>query len=167
MKTLVVVSDSHGQVQNVNALGGLAEENDYFIHLGDGASDARDLYKAYPEKTYVCRGNCDAFSPYPTEYTLEVEWLKILCCHGHVYGVKDGLERLAQRAKELGCQVVLYGHTHIAKITEMDRITLINPGTLRYPIDKGGSYAYLVVHKDKCTPVLVGNGLQTPAKTEK
>ena len=55
--------------------------------------------------------------------------------------------------------MVLYGHTHLAQITEMDGVTLINPGTLRYPIGKGGGYAYLVVHKDKCTPVLVGDCL--------
>ena len=159
MKTLIAISDSHGRTENVNALSALVDENDYFIHLGDGANDVRELYKNNPDKTYICRGNCDFSSPYPLEYVLEIEWLKILCYHGHAYGVKDGLERLAMQAKERGCQVALYGHTHLAQITEMDGVTLINPGTLRYPIGKGGGYAYLVVHKDKCTPVLVGDCL--------
>ncbi len=159
MKKIVVISDSHNRAENVYALRSLIAENDYLVHLGDGASDARELSKSFPDKVYVCRGNCDLYAPYPKEFVLEVEWLKILCCHGHEYGVKQDLSRLAYRAQELGCQVALYGHTHCAGIREMDGIALINPGTLQFPVGKGGGYAYLIVHKDKCTPVLVGDSL--------
>ncbi len=160
MKTLVVVADSHSRVANVESLRALIEENDYFVHLGDGANDARELYKAYPDKVYLCRGNCDFYAPYPLQYILEVEWLKILCCHGHEYGVKQDLSRLAQEAKRLGCAMAVYGHTHRADIQEIDGVTLVNPGTLQFPVKQGGSYAYLVVNKDKCTPVLVGDSLR-------
>lgn len=160
MKKLVIVSDSHGRYANVEALRSLVAENDYFVHLGDGATDARELYKLYPEKVYVCRGNCDFASPYSLRYVLEVEWIKIFCTHGHEYGVKQDLQGLADIAKANGCQVALYGHTHRADITEIDGVTLINPGTLQYPVGKGGSYAYLVVNKDKYTPVIVGDCLR-------
>ena len=49
------------------------------------------------------------------------------------YGVKTLLGVLAHEAKEKGCDVALYGHTHRADICEMDGVTLINPGSLRYP----------------------------------
>lgn len=160
MKRIILVSDSHGQKQNIDELCSLVEENDLFVHLGDGASDVWELKKLYPEKVYVCKGNCDFNSPYALEGVLNVEWLNVLYCHGHAYGVKDGLEMLAKVAKEKGCEVAFYGHTHQASITKIDGVTLINPGTLRYSIRKGGSYAYVVIHKDKCTPVLVGDGLQ-------
>ena len=160
MKKIVVVSDSHGRVENVEALRSLLEENDYLIHLGDGVGDVRALSKLYPEKVYACRGNCDFSSAHPAEFVLDVEWIKIFCTHGNAYGVKEDLARLAYRAKELDCQVALYGHTHLARMDEMDGVILINPGTLQFPIGKGGGYAYLVVHKDKCTPVLVGDALR-------
>ena len=160
MKKLLVVSDSHGRVKNVETLRALLEENEYFIHLGDGANDVREWSKEYPEKVYVCRGNCDFASPYPTEFVLDVEWIKIFCTHGNAYGVKEDLTRLAERAKALGCQVALYGHTHCAKIDVIDGVTVINPGTIQFPVGQGGGYAYLVVHKDKCTSVIVGDALR-------
>ena len=160
MKRIIVVSDSHGHIENVEALRLLVEENDYLIHLGDGASDVRTLAKEYPDKVLVCAGNCDYVSPYPIECVLEVEWIRILYCHGHTYGVKNGLDKLVYAAKEKDCAVALYGHTHTADITELGGVTLINPGTLKYPVGKGGGYCYLVVHKDKCTPVQVGETMR-------
>lgn len=159
MKKLIVMSDSHGNRAAVNALQPLVSENDYFIHLGDGVTDICSLRDEFPDKAYFCAGNCDFFSIYPTEGEIEADSVRIFYCHGHKYGVKHGLEALAAEAKRRGCTVALYGHTHEAKITVIDGVTLINPGTLRYPVGKGGGYAYLVVHRGKLTPVLVGEGL--------
>ena len=89
-----------------------------------------------------------------------MESVRVFYCHGHKYRVKSGLEQLAEEAKRRDCDVALYGHTHTPLITQMDGITLINPGSLRYNVGEGGSYCYLVVHKDKITPVLVGEGLR-------
>ena len=61
MKTIVVISDTHGHRAGIEKLKPLFAENDYIIHLGDGASDMRDIVNAYPEKTFVCQGNCDFF----------------------------------------------------------------------------------------------------------
>ena len=44
-------------------------------------------------------------------------------------------------------------------ICEIDGVTLINSGSLRLPAGEGGSYCYMVVHKDKVTPVIVGDHL--------
>ncbi len=159
MKKLIILSDSHGNVKGVEKLLPLFAENDYVIHLGDGASDMREVSKTYPDKLYQCAGNCDFFSPYPLEGVLEVEWLKIFYCHGHKYHVKSQLETLAEQAKQRGCDIALYGHTHNADIREINGVTLINPGSMRRPINEGGSYCYLVIHKDKATPVIVGESV--------
>ena len=45
---------------------------------------------------------------------------KLFVTHGHAYGVKSGLGRLAERAKTLGADVVLYGHTHIPEQREIE-----------------------------------------------
>jgi putative phosphoesterase len=160
MKKLIVISDSHGNAKEVSALLPLVVENDYLIHLGDGVGDIRELRDAYPDKVYFCAGNCDFYAQYPAEGILEADGARIFYCHGHKYGVKQELLTLALTAKERGCDIALYGHTHEAKITELEGVTLINPGTLRYAVGKGGSYCYLVIHKGKATPVIVGDGLR-------
>ncbi len=152
MKKLVVLSDSHGRKKSVELVQSLFEENDYIVHLGDGSSDLRETFSRFPEKTYICKGNCDLFYG-EDEFVLEVERLRILCCHGHKYGVKSNLYRLAERAKEKDCTVALYGHTHRAACDVVDGITCINPGSLGAYVEK--SYCYLVVNGDKLTHVIV------------
>lgn len=158
MTKLIVISDSHGNGKGVEGLRALIAENDLVVHLGDGAGDMRDILREYPEKVYLCGGNCDFFSPYPDEGILNVEGVRIFYCHGHKYRVKTGLETLAAEAKRRDCDIALYGHTHISSICEIDGVTLINPGSLRFEVGKGGSYCYLVVHGRKHTPVIVGEG---------
>ena len=160
MKKLIIISDSHGNVKGVDDLLPLVAENDYLIHLGDGVTDIRELRDAYPNKVYFCAGNCDFYSQYPTEGVLEVGGVRIFYCHGHQYGVKQDLLTLALATKSRGCDVALYGHTHEANIKQYDGVTLINPGTLRYGVGKGGSYCYLVIHQGKIAPVIVGDGLR-------
>ena len=156
MKKLIVCSDTHGRREGLAEILPLIAENDFIVHLGDGAIDMREIRGEYPEKVYACRGNCDPFSPLPEEGELEVEGVKIFFCHGHRYGVKSDLTALAMEAKRRDCQIALYGHTHNALISEIEGVTLINPGSFRFPVEKGGSYCYLVINKDKFTPVLVG-----------
>lgn len=157
MKTLIILSDTHGNRNVAEQLSILAAENDYIVHLGDGAGDMKVLRNLYPEKVYACVGNCDLYAPLPEEDILEIERVRIFYCHGHRYGVKKDLENLASAAKARGCQIALYGHTHLAKISVIDGVTLINPGTMRFAPGKGGSYCYLVVNKDTYTPVIVGD----------
>ena len=152
MKTFVMLSDSHGRRGVVEKLSPLFAENDYIVHLGDGAGDMREITERYPEKTDVCKGNCD-FVHALEETVIEAEGVSILCCHGHKYGVKSGLAKLAARAKELGCEVALYGHTHRAEIENVDGVLCINPGSAGAYAN--ASYCYLVLHNGKATPTIV------------
>lgn len=152
MKTFLVVSDSHGRRGALDKILPLVAENDYAVHLGDGSTDMRAIFSQYPEKTYICKGNCD-FSYGEEEYVIEVEGISVLCCHGHRYGVKSGQKRLAARARELGCEVALYGHTHEAKVEEVDGVLCINPGAAGAWTN--ASYCYLVIHNKKPTATIV------------
>lgn len=156
MKNIVVLSDTHGRVGNVEELYPIMNEADLVVHLGDGASDMREFFKNNPEKTYVCKGNCDFF-PALKDCEIEVERVKIFCCHGDRYRVKSDFLPLALEAKKRGCSVALYGHTHVADIRTVEGVLLVNPGSLRYPKSRGGSYAYLSVKGDKAYPVIVGD----------
>lgn len=153
MKTAVIVSDSHARSRKfLEQLAPLFAENDYIIHLGDGAADMREISSAYPEKTYLLRGNCD-FSGGAEECVIEAEGVSLFCCHGHRYGVKGGLSRLVGRAKELGCAVALYGHTHAAAIEERDGVLCVNPGAIGSY--SAPSYCYLVLHRGKATAKII------------
>ncbi|MBO7736941.1 MAG: metallophosphoesterase [Clostridia bacterium] len=155
MKTAVVLSDTHGNTAFLEKLFPLFRENDYIIHLGDGNRDMSEIFKAFPEKTFVCQGNCDFSTEFSqSEWELEIENCKIFCTHGHRYGVKSGLNGLKQEAMQRGCQVALYGHTHCAELEKDGDVLVCNPGNgKRYSVNP--SYGYLVVNQGKATFTVV------------
>ena len=163
---ILVFSDSHGAGYKMKKAALAHPDAKMFIFLGDGLRDADSFFDEYSHIPHVgVRGNCDMYSSfggesYLDEQTVEVEGVRIFCCHGHKYGVKRGLMALCEEAKRRGCDIALYGHTHDSLITEMDGVTLINPGSARYPAGEGGSYCYLVINKDKATPVIVGESVR-------
>ncbi len=153
MKTVTVVSDSHGNRSALDKLNTVFAESDYIIHLGDTSSDGSYIKKQFPEKTYLLNGNCDLTKLGEKELTLEIENVKIFACHGDMYGVKSGYDRLAYKAEEAGCSIALFGHTHRATEYEAGNVTLFNPGTLsRY---SRNTYLYLVINGNKAIGKIV------------
>lgn len=156
MKTALVLSDTHGYRRGIEELDSLFAENDYIIHLGDTSADGNVIRTKYPQKTILINGNCDLAPLGDNEKVIDIEGIKIFACHGHRYSVKTTLARLAERAKELGCTVALYGHTHTARADVIEGVTLLNPGTgSRYA---ARSYLYLVVNGGKFTYKIVSLG---------
>lgn len=147
MTTIVVLSDSHGNRRSIEQLFPVMEESDIIIHLGDTSQDGSFIKAKFPDKTYLLNGNCDIMRAGENELTLEVEGLKLFACHGHLYSVKSTQQKLVNRAKELGCAVALYGHTHSAFEGEIDGVLTINPGTMSRYSNK--SYCYLVINGNK------------------
>lgn len=156
MKKIVVLSDSHANRAALSQLWGIFSESDFIIHLGDVSSDGGYIRSAFPDKTYVINGNCDPVKLGDDELTLDIEGVKIFACHGHLYSVKRTLEKLAERARELGCGIALYGHTHRAREDEISKVTLLNPGCLSRYAEK--SYLYLVVNDGKAVAKIVPLG---------
>lgn len=153
MKTIMVISDTHGNRQALENLDRLFAESDFIIHLGDTSSDGMLIRHKYPQKTYLLNGNCDFTRLGEDELVLEIEGIKLFACHGDRYGVKRNLYRLYERCEELGCTLALYGHTHEAREDKIEGVTLINPGTLsRFA---SGSYLYLVIHDGKVVTKIV------------
>ena len=153
MKTIVVISDTHRNTAPLDKISVVLSECDYIFHLGDMASDAKEIMRAYPEKTYVLAGNNDFFGG-ESEIVLDVEGRRVFACHGHRYGVKSGTERLGRAAKEKLCDVALFGHTHEAYIGEQDGVLLINPGCMTRFSPKD-TYCYLVINGSKAVPTIV------------
>ena len=138
MKTVGVMSDSHGDKEKISRAFELMNSCDVIVHLGDHAQDAL----GYGKEIIAVSGNCDWFSKEPLSRILELEGVKIYLTHGHRENVKMGLMRLFYRAQEENVSLALYGHTHIARKEEADGITLVNPGAL-----KDGRYAVIEVEK--------------------
>lgn len=148
---ILVFSDSHGMTDNMETA--LAEHRGAFdavIHLGDGAGDLKRY--ALPEGTRVIAvaGNYeDFFSAYvPHDYlpevTAELGGVKVLCVHGHRYGVKSSVDRAAARAAEVGASLLLFGHTHTPRDSSVvlpsgEILRIFNPGAVGrgYPSSYG------------------------------
>lgn len=157
MKNIVVLSDTHGRKANVKTLETAFADADYIIHLGDGASDMKEIKQQYPDKTFICRGNCDFFSSSALpEGELEVEGVKIFFCHGDKYRVKSTYEKIREEAKKRGATLALFGHTHRAEIVSDGGVTLVCPGSFHAPRNLGGTYAYISVSNGNAYPVIVG-----------
>ncbi len=151
MKKIVVISDSHGNKKALNQIYPIMEESDYVFHLGDNYKDMDEYMPSISKKLYRVHGNCDYGRE--KEVVVEIEKVKIFATHGDLYGAKYGLQKIVERAKELGANLVLYGHTHRSEIVDVDGIKIINPGTLTY-LSAEKSFCYLVLNGEKITAVI-------------
>lgn len=152
MKKLVILSDTHRNLNAIASIYDILKESDYIFHLGDHYDDMDFLASEFKDKLYRVYGNCD-YGRDPKEIIVDIEGCKIFAAHGDLYGVKYTDVRLLERAEELGANVVLYGHTHRAEIRTVGGVTLINPGTAeRYAANK--SFCYAVISGNKITAVI-------------
>lgn len=131
----IVMSDSHGNKYNLRKIIEYSKTSwpiDKFIFLGDGIADIISLISdgvLNSDECVIVKGNCDFFSQFDKEIIIEDSNIKIFATHGNKYGVKYGLETIAEAAREIGAKIVLFGHTHLECNTIINDIALINPGS--------------------------------------
>lgn len=142
---ILVFSDSHNMLSEMERA--IEKHNcDHIIFLGDCASDAETLMRYYPQKAIAAvKGNNDFFSDLPERITPTYEGHKVYCCHGHTHRVKSSLLSLSYAARSEGCDVALFGHTHLQFASEEDGILFLNPGSVGFK----GNYAILTLEKGK------------------
>lgn len=129
-KKLLVISDTHGLVLPLKEIFEKHEDVTAIFHCGDS-----ELMNFDPilKKVHIVRGNCDYDRTLPNEVFIKIGQHKIYMTHGHMHGVKSSLDKLQERAKEMGAHLAFYGHSHIAKADLMEDVLLVNPGSLAYP----------------------------------
>lgn len=138
----LVLSDSHGSFQKVFDVITAHSEIDNIIFLGDGARDIEDAMLCFEKKKFYCvSGNCDIMCDFSDNGVINDCEVKILYTHGSDYGVKSSLLSLRAKANMENADLVLYGHTHIAKTDEHEGKIFLNPGSL-----KNGSYAIVEIN---------------------
>jgi putative phosphoesterase len=126
---LAVFSDSHGKtsamIRTIRA-----EHPDLILHLGDYVRDAQTLKEEFPHTAIkAVRGNCDLGSDLPETEIFNCMSVRIMLTHGHKYHVKTGLDSLLLNAKLSDVDLVLFGHTHIARFEQYGKLHVLNPGT--------------------------------------
>ena len=129
---VLVISDTHGDVNRALSAHTQSGPVDAVIHLGDGCAEADLLRKVLDIPVINVAGNCDPGANAPRERVWECEGKRILLTHGDAYQVKSGLGRLRQRAEEIGVDAVLFGHTHHAVVENHSGLLMVNPGTLAH-----------------------------------
>lgn len=131
---IAIISDTHGYVQGcidaLNKIDGI----DMIIHLGDYTKDAKTIKEAFNIAMVNVKGNCDLYDlETPDDDILEIKGKKILVTHGDLYRVKQGLNDIYYKAKELNVDVALFGHSHTSTLVEYDGVLFLNPGSPTLP----------------------------------
>ena len=96
------------------------------------------------DKILCVRGNCDSEVdgmvldfPIMAEYALlHIDGVTIFATHGHIYS-EDKPPKMPAGT------ILLCGHTHIAKITEHEGFTYVNPGSVSIP-KEGTGHGYMI-----------------------
>lgn len=162
-----ILSDTHGIYKYLELALKYLKDCDYIIHCGDVLyggyiDDTMQIVRALKElpNLTISMGNCDGdkeliligeeffHSPYTV---LELGKYRIFVTHGHHYSYLN----LFYKAKELGCNIVCYGHTHIKDTICEDNIQLINPGSVSKPRD--GSHSIAIIDDDMLNIIDVEN----------
>ncbi len=144
---ILIVSDTHGKQTNLIAAI-RAVKPDVMLHAGDVEGQENEIRTLAGCPVTMVRGNCDRGSELPKEAVVELEGYRFYIVHGHEQHVKFGLETLAARAKENGCGIAVYGHTHQPVVTTVDGVTVINPGSITFPRQDGRAPSYIVGSTD-------------------
>lgn len=141
---ILVVSDNHG---DVDVLKKIIEENkdvDMVMHCGDLEASEKGL----PHMEIV-KGNNDFYGFFEQQKIFELEGHRILLIHGHQFSYFRRLESMLAKSQELDCDIVCYGHTHVASADEVEGKLFLNPGSCWRSRDgKAPSYAILEITPD-------------------
>ena len=148
MKVLIV-SDIHGNYNNLNKVINDNKGFDYLLILGDILSsfcgdDIINLLNSYNTKIIAVRGNCDNMNIEKLDFSLEnyfvvtpIDNKLFFLTHGHLY----------DRHSDMGVDydVYLQGHTHVPMMIEENNKLYLNPGSITLP--RGGSIKSYILYE--------------------
>ena len=168
---ILIVSDSHG-INGPLRTAISKESPDMLIHLGDCEYSQSEIASWAGSPRTPCvfvRGNCDITSYDPsivkTVAVFELKGHRFYCSHGHIQHAGYGLLTLSLSAQEQGCDICLFGHTHVPYDSFGDAVRaygryygsdagnpsdprILNPGSISLP--RGGSKrGYMIMEMEE------------------
>lgn len=146
---ILIVSDTHGREQNLDRVLEEVGKFDFFIHLGD-VEDGEDYIRAVIGNVPLAMvaGNNDFFTDLSGEAVFSLGNYRVMVTHGHYYYVSRGHDYLAKAAREKGADIVMYGHTHRPCLKQREGLTILNPGSLSLPRQKGYQPTWVIMEID-------------------
>ena len=150
MKVLIV-SDTHGAHGYLDKALEQVGAIDVFIHLGDVANGFEYMDAVIDCEKYILAGNNDFFSDLPRELEFRIGSKKVFITHGHRYlqgwGVEN-TEKIRNAGRSRGVDIVMFGHAHMPFLEILPDITVLNPGSISYPRQKGKKSSFILMEID-------------------
>lgn len=145
---VVLASDSHGRTDILEKIQAWEPDADVYLHCGDLCEEP----EFFPEWLFV-RGNNDYFSSprlMPEFRVLNLEGHKVYITHSHRCSYQNRERDLMRLADEYDCDMVFFGHTHMACENRLHGVLLVNPGSCWMSRDgKPASYVVLQLERGK------------------
>lgn len=163
-----VLSDTHGSLPYLEKALDTLSDCDILLHLGDVLyhGPRNDLPEGYNPKAVIemvnkldnitiARGNCDAdvdqmVINHPIESPFvhkKIDNISVLMDHGY----QSSREDIINKARELGVDILIQGHTHVKELSVDRDIIILNPGSTAIPKDGTHSVATIEILNDDNT----------------
>jgi len=139
MKRILVISDTHGDLDPARRAIDVSRPLDGVIHLGDLLHDAGRLREQTGLTFRTVAGNNDAYLQAEETLVFTRENVRIFACHGHRFDLhphhprrewKRSFAAMLREAGKHGAQCVLFGHTHTPFCKRKEGMLVMNPGSL-------------------------------------
>lgn len=123
-----VISDTHGFLDGYvfHAFDGVQ----YILHAGDIGEERilDELEEIAP--VHAVSGNTDfgVTSRRPLKWSGEIAGVKICMTHGHLLDASEYNKSAAEFFEDEYPQIIIHGHSHIAKHEKYGDISVLNPG---------------------------------------
>ena len=155
-----VMSDTHGSLTYFEKALDILSECDVLIHGGDILyhGPRNDIPEGYNPKgliskinsvdnIIIARGNCDADvdqmvinHPIQSPYVMtQFGETRIVTTHGYT----DSKEDVIKKAKSMGADILILGHTHVKELYVDESLVVLNPGSTSIP--KDGTHSVAII----------------------
>ena len=140
-----IISDTHGDAKAWDkamelfaGCGAIFHAGDVLQHAYDGAfvpNDLADRLNMYSGELFVAMGNCDRFSDQELLLPVLQPFVSV-AWNGRVIAMAHGNNPalLRRDAAEIGANLIISGHTHVAKILRVGSVLHVNPGSASRPM---------------------------------
>lgn len=146
---VLIVSDTHGSMENLEQAVANEAPFDLLIHCGDIEGQEEDIRRLAGCPCRMIAGNNDFFTEIPREEEFMLGGHKVFLTHGHAYGVSLDPVGVLEEGASRDCEIVFFGHTHRPVVLQRFGVTGVNPGSLTYPRQNGHCPSYAVMNVDE------------------
>ena len=135
---IVVISDTHRDIDSIKIVRYINNDADMFLHCGDS-----ELPPELIDGFASVKGNCDYFE-YPLNKTWKTPFGDIYIEHGHKHVLSDDY------ILSKNTLIFLHGHTHKHYVKKVGNCYVANPGSLTKPRDDtNGTYLVITIDNDQ------------------